>query len=87
MDKEEAKKAMRCVAFAQAFVDAFDELQGTSLFKQQLKYKGNNFVKEVDKFLDTIYKDNNSKGIVHLVDELQTGVNEIIDNQVIFKDE
>ena len=48
-------KALKCMVFAQSFVEALDDFGGTSAFKHQLKNKGNSFAKEVDKFLNDTY--------------------------------
>ena len=52
---EQHLKALKCMVFAQSFVEALDDFGGTSAFKHQLKNKGNSFAKEVDKFLNDTF--------------------------------
>jgi TorA maturation chaperone TorD len=49
---EQHLKALKCMVFAQSFVEALDDFGGNRAFKHQLKNKGNAFAKEVDKFLN-----------------------------------
>ena len=81
--KEEHVRAIKCMVFAQAFVDCMDEFEGSSIFKQQIKNRGRAFVKEVDKFLDSSYTTSDTEhGLINLIEECQNAIESVIDNQV-----
>ena len=81
--KEEHKTALKAMVFAQAFVEALDDFKGTNHFKQQLKRKGNMFGAEVERFLDSTYGGGSTDtNIIHLMDECQNAIEDIINNQV-----
>ena len=81
--KEEHKIALRSMVFAQAFVEALDDFKGTNHFKQQLRRKGNMFGVEVGRFLDSTYGGGSTdSNILHLMEECQNAIEDIIDNQV-----
>ena len=48
--------AFKALVFAQAFIDCMAELEGSSLYKHQLKNRGKSFVNEVDKLLNSAYE-------------------------------
>ena len=79
--KEQHVKAIKCMVFAQAFVECMFE--GTSIFKHQIKNKGKSFIKEVDKFLDFTYNGSDTEnGLIGLIEECQNSIEAIIDEQV-----
>ena len=81
--KEQHVKAIKCMVFAQAFVECMDEFEGTSIFKHQIKNKGKSFIKEVDKFLDFTYNGSDTEnGLIKLIEECQNSIEAIIDEQV-----
>ena len=81
--KEEHVRAIKCMVFAQAFVECMDEFEGSSIFKQQIKNRGRAFVKEVDKFLDSSYTTSDTEhGLINLIEECQNAIESVIDNQV-----
>lgn len=81
--KEEHKTALKAMVFAQAFVEALDDFKGTNHFKQQLKRKGKMFGAEVECFLDSTYGGGSTDtNIIHLMDECQNAIEDIINNQV-----
>jgi hypothetical protein len=81
--KEEHVRAIKCMVFAQAFVDCMDEFEGSSIFKQQIKNRGRAFVKEVDKFLDSSYTTSDTEhGLINLIEECQRSIESVIDNDV-----
>jgi hypothetical protein len=81
--KEEHVRAIKCMVFAQAFVDCMDEFEGSSIFKQQIKNRGRAFVKEVDKFLDYSYTTSDTEhGLINLIEECQRSIESVIDNDV-----
>ncbi len=81
--KEEHVRAIKCMVFAQAFVECMDEFEGSSIFKQQIKNRGRAFVKEVDKFLDSSYTTSDTEhGLIELIEECQRSIESVIDNEV-----
>ena len=81
--KEEHVRAIKCMVFAQAFVECMDEFEGSSIFKQQIKNRGRAFVKEVDKFLDSSYTTSDTEhGLIDLIEECQRSIESVIDNDV-----
>ena len=81
--KEEHKTALKAMVFAQAFVESLDDFKGTNHFKQQLKRKGKMFGAEVEYFLDSTYGGGSTdSNIIHLMDECQSAIEDIINNQV-----
>jgi len=81
--KEEHVRAIKCMVFAQAFVECMDEFEGSSIFKQQIKNRGRAFVKEVDKFLDSSYTTSDTQhGLIELIEECQRSIESVIENDV-----
>ena len=81
--EEKHVRAVKCMVFAQAFVECMDEFEGTSIFKHQIKNKGRSFIKEVDKFLDSAYNGSDTEnGLIGLIEECQNSIEAIIDEQV-----
>ena len=81
--KEEHIRAIKCMVFAQAFVECMDEFEGSSIFKQQIKNRGRAFVKEVDKFLDSSYNGSDTQhGLIELIEEYQRSIESVIENDV-----
>jgi len=81
--KEEHVRAIKCMVFAQAFVECMDEFEGSSIFKQQIKNRGRAFVREVDKFLDSSYTTSDTQhGLIELIEECQRSIESVIDNEV-----
>lgn len=81
--KEEHVRAIKCMVFAQAFVECMDEFEGSSIFKQQIKNRGRAFVKEVDKFLDSSYTTSDTEhGLIDLIEECQRSIESVIENEV-----
>ena len=81
--KEEHKTALKAMVFTQAFVETLDDFKGTNHFKQQLKRKGKMFGAEVEYFLDSTYGGGSTDtNIIHLMDECQNAIEDIINNQV-----
>lgn len=81
--KEEHVRAVKCMVFAQAFVECMDEFEGSSIFKQQIKNRGRAFVREVDKFLDSSYTTSDTEhGLIELIEECQRSIESVIDNEV-----
>jgi len=82
MNKEH-RTALKAMVFAQAFVEVLDDFKGSNHFKQQLKRKGNMFGAEVERFLDSTYSGGSTDtNIIHLMDECQNAIEDIINNQV-----
>lgn len=81
--REDYKKALKAVVFAQSFVEALDEFGGTTAFKHQLKQKGVSFAKEVDKFLNTVYKDGSTdSALINVIERCQQAIDEVVANEV-----
>lgn len=81
--KEEYKLAIKSMVFGQGFVDTLDQFKGTSGYKQTVKQKGNNFVREVDKFLDGAYCGGETdSNILALLEECQKAVDKVLNEQV-----
>ena len=76
-------KALKCMVFAQSFVEALDDFGGTSAFKHQLKNKGNSFAKEVDKFLNDTYSNGSTdSSLVNLIEGCQDVIDKLIETSV-----
>jgi hypothetical protein len=81
---EQEIKALKCVVFAQSFVEALDDLGGSSAFKHQLKNRGNAFVKEVDKFLDDTYSNASTDApLINLIEDCHWAIDELIDLRIL----
>lgn len=69
--------------FAQSFVEALDELKGTTPFKHRLKQTGNSFIKEVDAFLDSVYeKGGSDRQLIDIIEHCQQAIDKAIDDDV-----
>jgi len=80
---EEQKLAMKSMILAQAFVDTLDQFKGTNSYRQQIKLRGNGFIKEVDKFLDTAYCGGETdSNVLALIEECQVAIDKVFDEQV-----
>jgi len=85
--KDEYKKALKCMVFAQSFVESLDDFGGTTVYRQQLKLKGEAFVKEVDKFLNHTYKNGSTDtSLINLIEGMQNAIDKVIDEDVIVTD-
>jgi hypothetical protein len=93
--KQEHKKALKTLVFAQSFVEALDDFGGSTAFKHQLKQKGStafkhqlkqkglSFCKEMDKFLNTVYENGSTdSSLINLVERCQQAIDEVIINEV-----
>ncbi len=77
-------KILKCMVFAQSFVEALDDFGGNTAFKHQLKNKGNELCREVDKFLNDIYSNGSTEtSIVNLIQGCQDAIDKIIEEDVI----
>tara|TARA_B110000285_G_scaffold209318_1_gene250199 strand:- start:533 stop:793 length:261 start_codon:yes stop_codon:yes gene_type:complete len=84
---EQNKKALKTMVFAQSFVEALDDFGGTTAFKQQIKLKGLALVKEVDKYLNTVYKDGGAeRPLIDIIQRCQDVIDEVIDNEIVVTD-
>ena len=80
---EQHLKALKCMVFAQSFVEALDDFGGNRAFKHQLKNKGNSFAKEVDKFLNDTYSNGSTdSSLVNLIEGCQVAIDELIETSV-----
>jgi hypothetical protein len=76
-------KALKCLVFAQSFVEALDDFGGNRAFKHQLKNKGLSFAKEVDKFLNSTYSNGSTDtSIVNLIEGCQDAIDKLIEESV-----
>ena len=81
--KQEYKTVIKSMVYAQCFVDTLDQFKGTNQFKQQLKRKANMFNEEVERFLNNTYANGSTDtNIIHLMDECEKAIDNVIDNQV-----
>ena len=80
---EQHLKALKCLVFAQSFVEALDDFGGNRAFKHQLKNKGLSFAKEVDKFLNDTYSNGSTdSSLVNLIEGCQVAIDELIEDSV-----
>jgi hypothetical protein len=80
---EQHLKALKCLVFAQSFVEALDDFGGNRAFKHQLKNKGLSFAKEVDKFLNDTYSNGSTdSSLVNLIEGCQVAIDELIETSV-----
>lgn len=71
------------MVFAQSFVEAIEDFEGSSYFKQRVKVGGKAFTKEVDIFLDTVYKNGGSPNeLIELIEMCQKAVDKVIDEKI-----
>ena len=76
-------KALKCLVFAQSFVEALDDFGGNRAFKHQLKNKGLSFAKEVDKFLNSTYSNGSTDtSIVNIIEGCQDAIDKLIEESV-----
>jgi hypothetical protein len=81
---EQNKQALKTIVFAQSFVEALDDFGGSSAFKQQIKLRGLAFAKEVDKYLNTLYKDGGAeRPLIDIIERCQQAIDEVIDNEIV----
>ena len=86
--EEKHIKILKCMVFAQSFVEALDDFGGTSAFKHQLKNKGNSFAKEVDKFLNDTYSNGSTdSSLVNLIEGCQDAIDKLIETSVTVTNE
>jgi len=84
---EQNKQALKTMVFAQSFVEALDDFGGSSAFKQQIKLKGLSFGKEVDKYLNTVYKDGGAeRPLIDIIERCQQAIDEVIENEIVVTD-
>ena len=82
--KDEYKKALKCMVFAQSFVESLDDFGGTTAYRQQMKLKGKSFVKEVDKFLNHTYKNGSTDtSLINLIEGMQMAIDKVIEEDVV----
>jgi hypothetical protein len=80
---EQHLKALKCLVFAQSFVEALDDFGGNRAFKHQLKNKGLSFAKEVDKFLNDTYSNGSTdSSLVNLIEGCQDAIDKLIETSV-----
>lgn len=80
---KEYKLAIKSIVFGQSFVDTLDQFKGSNAFKHQLKNKGNQFSKEVERFLNTAYNGGQTEtNLLHLIEACEKAIDEVIENQV-----
>jgi len=80
---EQHIKALKCMVFAQSFVEAIDDFGGNTAFRHQLKNKGNAFAKEVDKFLNDTYSGGSTgTSVVNLIEGCQDAIDNLIEESV-----
>jgi len=85
---EEQELAFKSIVLAQAFVDCMEELKGSSFYKHQLKNRGNSFIAEVDKLLDSAYKGPDfNMGLVAIIEECHDAIEDVLDTKVLGKEE
>lgn len=81
--EQDYRNALKCMVFGQSFVDSLDDFQGSGAFKNQLKNRGNSFLKEADKFLHSVYKRGSTDTtLIGLIEECQKAIDKVIDDQV-----
>ena len=56
MRNKDVLTLLTCVSSAQLFLESYEQLKNTQVYKNNLKNKGNNFVKELEPFVDEIIK-------------------------------
>ena len=81
--EEKHVKILKCMVFAQSFVEALDDFGGTSAFKHQLKNRGKSFVRELDLFLNDVYKNGSTdSSLISLIEECQNAIDKVIEEDV-----
>ena len=87
MDKDQ-DLAFKTLIFAQAFIDCMEELKGSSFYKHQVKNRGNSFIAEVDKLLDSAYKGPDfNMGLVAIIEECHDAIEDVLDTKVLGKED
>ncbi len=80
--------AFKALVFAQAFIDCMAELEGSSLYKHQLKNRGKSFVNEVDKLLNSAYEGPDfNMGLVAIIEECHDAIEDVLDTKVLGKED
>jgi len=81
--KEDYIKAVKAMVFAQSFVEAIEDFEGSAHYKQKVKMRGKAFTKEVDCFLDTVYRDGGSPNeMIELIEMCQQAIDKVIDEKL-----
>lgn len=85
--KEEEKKAFKLIVALQLTSDLLDDFGGNSKQKKSLFRRMKGLEKELDLFLDTVYKNGSTdRNLIELTEACQKAIEQVIENDVVVID-
>jgi len=85
--KEQEKKAFKLIVALQFTSDLLDDFGGNSKQKKSLFRRMKGLEKELDLFLDTVYKNGSTdRNLIELTEACQNAIEQVIENDVVIID-
>lgn len=85
--KEQEKKAFKLIVALQFTSDLLDDFGGNSKQKKSLFRRMKGLEKELDLFLDTVYKNGSTdRNLIELTEACQNAIEQVIENDVVIVD-
>lgn len=85
--KEQEKKAFKLIVALQFTSDLLDDFGGNSKQKKSLFRRMRGLEKELDLFLDTVYKNGSTdRNLIELTEACQNAIEQVIENDVVIVD-
>ena len=86
--KEQEKKAFKLIVALQFTSDLLDDFGGNSKQKKSLFRRMKGLEKELDLFLDTVYKNGSTdRNLIELTEACQNAIEQVIENDVVIIDQ
>ena len=85
--KEQEKKAFKLIVSLQLTSDLLDDFGGNSKQKKSLYRRMKGLEKELDLFLDNVYKNGSTdRNLIELTEACQKAIEQVIENDVVIVD-
>jgi hypothetical protein len=85
--KEQEKKAFKLIVALQFTSDLLDDFGGNSKQKKSLFRRMRGLEKELDLFLDNVYKNGSTdRNLIELTEACQNAIEQVIENDVVIVD-
>ena len=85
--KEQEKKAFKLIVALQFTSDLLDDFGGNSKQKKSLYRRMKGLEKELDLFLDNVYKNGSTdRNLIELTEACQNAIEQVIENDVVVID-
>ena len=85
--KEQEKKAFKLIVALQFTSDLLDDFGGNSKQKKSLFRRMKGLEKELDLFLDNVYKNGSTdRNLIELTEACQNAIEQVIENDVVIVD-